>query len=129
MNAPGSPEFTQQLRLIVRQELQRALAPLLPKPLPPAQQELLDALVPVFGTRPFTSAEVLELAAGAGVQTRRRLAAALAAAGGTDSHRLGLALAGIADRTRGREPRLVKLSREAGSRLWGVEGIDSPQAP
>ena len=109
------------MRLAVRDELQRALAPLLPPALDPRQAELLAALADVVGTAPFSSDEALDLARRP-LPGRRRLLAAIEATGATDAQGLGLVLAAVVRRTRGRLPRLVRAGAEAGSRVWAVEG-------
>lgn len=102
---------------IVRTELRRLLPDLLTEP----ERELLYAIAAVEGGSPFASSELLELSM-LKLGNRPRLAEALAAVKATDSHKLGLKLRRIADRTFGAEVRLVALGKESNSRLWKVEG-------
>lgn len=101
-------------------ELRRLVESLLPPPLDRRQAELLAALTAVFGSSPFTAAEVLKVAR-TPLADRRRLAAALAAVGASDAQRLGMTFAALEKRSRGRSTRLERAGSEGGCRLWVVE--------
>lgn len=106
------------LRRIVREELQRALQ----RPaLDPRQAELLDSIEAVFGSGPFTACEVIDAARRPMGDDRRRLQAALQAAGALDAQRLGMTLATIHKAILGRSARLQRLGTERGKRLWVVD--------
>lgn len=109
------------VRQVVRAEIDRALAPLLPPALDPRQAELLHALSAVFGTSAFTAAECLQVAR-TPLADRRRLATALAAVGVADATALGRAFGAIARRTKGRPVRLVRDGTIENTTVWCVEG-------
>ncbi|MCL4738102.1 MAG: hypothetical protein KJZ81_07830 [Burkholderiaceae bacterium] len=102
-------------------ELRRLVEALLPPPLDRRQQDLLDALGAVFGASSFSAAEVLTVAA-TPMADRRRLRAAIEAVGASDAQRLGMTLAALEKRSRGRATRLERVGSEGGSRLWGITG-------
>lgn len=101
--------------------LRAAVDRMAPPALDPRSAELLRALAAVFGSgTTFASAEVLSVAA-VPLGDRPRLQAALKAIGASDSHRVGMAFASIAKRTRGQALRLSRAGEDNGSNLWAVE--------
>jgi hypothetical protein len=109
-----------QLRLLVER--------LLPPPLGPRQQALLDSIVDVLGSEPFSSAELIQLSRSA-IGDRRRLRDALQALGvAADVHKLGLVLGELVKRSATLDRRLLRLKLERGVRLWqvvkGPQGLD-----
>jgi hypothetical protein len=106
------------VRAAVRAELQPLLQRLAP-PVDPRHADLLHALAEVFGSAPFTASEAVDASRSA-LSARRRLQAALQAAGAHDAQRLGMVLATIEKRSLGRSARLQRLGTERGRRLWAV---------
>jgi len=106
-------ELPALVRQAVREELQR-------EQLDPRHAELLDALVLVFGSSPFTAAEAVTAARGA-LSSRHRLQAALQSVGARDAQRLGMTLAALEKRAVGSSARLSRLGTEGGKRLWSVD--------
>jgi hypothetical protein len=115
MTDATAAEILRELR-----DLRRMVEALAPPALDARQRELLEALADVYGTAPFTAAEALAVAA-VPLGDRKRLQAALRAAGAVSAQSAGMVFASIAKRSAAAPMRLVKLGTEGGSRLWSVE--------
>lgn len=121
MNDAALAELVRQAVRAEVEPLRRLVEALAPAPpLTRPQRELLAALELVMGKTPFASAETLEVAR-VRLHDRPLLAAALAALGINDAHRLGMVLGELVKRTAGQPLRLVRAGSEGNSRMWAVE--------
>lgn len=114
------------VRLVVRAEVERALAPLLRDTLTPMQRRVLRAVAAVYAAdEVFTTSELVDTA-GAAFGQRAALRLALQQACALDVRRVGILLRQVADAGGVVDDvRLVALPAAAGSRRWALQGIDS----